>query len=135
MMEAVAGGNLTCKRRSLVDWLFKSQCLVSVALFATVLGLVAQVLEAQAFASRFIQLAVGLAIYKVCHSYSSLYDSRPEQSHLGTATSKPQGLSDGARLLSCVSTRLRRTCRQNQSAQTPVSGARIRVLGLAQGLS
>lgn len=135
VMEAVAGGNLTCKRRSLVDWLFKSQCLVSVALFATVLGLVAQVLEAQAFASRFIQLAVGLAIYKVCHSYSSLYDSRPEQSHLGTATSKPQGLSDGARLLSCVSTRLRRTCRQNQSAQTPVSGARIRVLGLAQGLS
>ncbi|KAK1518929.1 uncharacterized protein CCOS01_11749 [Colletotrichum costaricense] len=132
---AVAGGSSTCKRRSLVDWLSKSQCLVYVALFATVLGLVAQVLMVQAFAGRFIQLAIGLAIYKVYHFYSSLYDSRPEQSHLGTATSKPQGLSDGARLLSCVSTRLRRTCRQNQSAQTPVNGARIKILGLAQGLS
>lgn len=135
LTEAVAGGSLTCKRRSLVDWLSKSQCLVYVALFATVLGLVAQILMVQAFASRFIQLAVGLAIYKVYQSYSSLFDSRPEQSHLGTATSKPQGLSDGARLLSCVSTRLRRTCRQNQSTHAPVNGARIKVLGLAQGLS
>ncbi|KAF4774159.1 hypothetical protein HER10_EVM0009513 [Colletotrichum scovillei] len=135
LTEAVAGGSLTCKRRSLVDWLSKSQCLVYVALFATVLGFVAQVLTVQAFASRFFQLAFGLAIYKVYHSYSSLYDSRPEQSHLGTATSKPQGLSDGARLLSCVSTRLRRTCRQNQSTQAPFNGARIKVLGLAQGLS
>ncbi|KXH40843.1 hypothetical protein CSAL01_04933 [Colletotrichum salicis] len=133
LTEAVAGGSLTCKRRSLVDWLSKSQCLVYAALLVTVFGLVAQVLEAQAFASRLTQLAVGLAIYKVYHSYSSLHDSRPEQSHLGTATPKPQGLSDGARLLSCVSTRLRRTCRQNQSAQAPVNGVRIRVLGLAQG--
>ncbi|KAK7442685.1 hypothetical protein Landi51_09591 [Colletotrichum acutatum] len=135
VMEAVAGGSLTCKRRSLIDWLSKSQCLVYVALFATAFCLVAQAVEVHALASRFIQLAVGLAIYKVYHSYSSLYDSRPEQSHLGTATSKPQGLSDGARLLSCVSTRLRRTCRQTQSAQTPVNGARMRVLSLAQGLS
>ncbi|KAK1641252.1 hypothetical protein BDP81DRAFT_130150 [Colletotrichum phormii] len=133
LTEAVVGGSLTCKRRSLVDWLSKSQCLIYAALLVTVFGLVAQALEAQAFASRLTQFAVGLAIYKVYHSYSSLHDSRPEQSHLGTATPKPQGLSDGARLLSCVSTRLRRTCRQNQSAQAPVNGVRIRVLGLAQG--
>ncbi|OHF03366.1 hypothetical protein CORC01_01419 [Colletotrichum orchidophilum] len=136
LMAAVAGGSLTSKRRSLVDWLSISQCLTYIALLATVFSAIAEVLQAQAFVSRLTQLAVGLAIYKVYHSYSSLYDSRPEQSHLSTSTPKPQGLSDGARLLSCVSTRLRRSCRQNQNARSPIKRAGIAwVLGLAQEFS
>ncbi|OLN86115.1 hypothetical protein CCHL11_05186 [Colletotrichum chlorophyti] len=133
VMAAVAGDGFSM-RRSLVGGLPTLQVLVFVVLALAAIGIVASSLEAPALGGGFLQLAFGLVIYKAYHSNSCHDDLRPQQSRLST-TPKPHGFSDGARLLSCVSTRLRHSRRQNQDAHCQARPAwSSMVLGLAQGL-
>ncbi|KAK1580277.1 uncharacterized protein LY79DRAFT_308069 [Colletotrichum navitas] len=123
------------KGRTHVNKLSNSQLLICTVLLATAFGMFASWLEVQTTMYKFLQVAFGLAMYNAYQSTSSHHDSRPQQSHIST-TPKPQGCSDGARLLSCISTRLRHTCFQNQDAHCRAIPARMsRVLGLAQGFS
>ncbi|KAF9869533.1 hypothetical protein CkaCkLH20_13018 [Colletotrichum karsti] len=118
--------------RSLAGKPSATQFLLFAILLVATLGTVVTSLEAQALTGGLLQIAFGLAMFKA-YSHSSLHGSRPQQSRLST-TPKPQGFSDGARLLSCVSTRLRHTRRQNQDAHSrsrPAVGSRL--LSFAQG--
>ncbi|WYZ45489.1 hypothetical protein EsH8_VIII_000805 [Colletotrichum jinshuiense] len=126
----VAGDSFSSKRRSPIES-SKSQLLACMLLCMAVFGMLAASFETQALVGGCFQIAFGLAIFKAYHSGSSLYDSKPQQSRLST-TLKPQGFSDSARLLSCISTRLRHTRRQNQNVHCRVRPAwTLRVLGLA----
>ncbi|GKT48820.1 uncharacterized protein ColSpa_09001 [Colletotrichum spaethianum] len=129
----VTGESFDWKRHARVNKSSNSQLLICTVLLVATFGMFASWLEAQAAVYGFLQIALGLAIYKAYQFTSSHPDSRPQQSRLST-TPEPQGFSDGARLLSCVSTRLRHTCRQNQGTHCWVIPARMpRILGLAQG--
>ncbi|KAK2038129.1 hypothetical protein LZ31DRAFT_533850 [Colletotrichum somersetense] len=123
------------KGRTHVDKLPSSQLLIYTVLLATVFGMFASWLEMQTTVYKFLQVAFGLTMYDAYQFNSSHNDQRPQQSRLST-TPKPHGCSDSARLLSCISTRLRHTCHQNQNAHCQALPARMpRVLGLAQGFS
>ncbi|KAK2052827.1 hypothetical protein LY76DRAFT_309362 [Colletotrichum caudatum] len=122
------------KGRTHVDKLPSSQLLICTVLLATAFGMFASWLEVQTTVYKFLQVTFGLAMYDAYQFTSSHNDSRPQQSRLST-TPKPHGCSDGARLLSCISTRLRHSC-QNQNAHCQALPARMpRVLGLAQEFS
>ncbi|KDN69278.1 hypothetical protein CSUB01_10783 [Colletotrichum sublineola] len=123
------------KGRAHVDRLSNSQLLICTVLLVTAFGMFASWLELQTTSYNFLQVAFGLAMYDAYQFTSSHHDSRPQQSRLIT-TSKPQGCSDGAKLLSCISTRLRHTYRQDQDAHCRAISARMpRVLVLTQGFS
>ncbi|GJC91085.1 hypothetical protein ColLi_13923 [Colletotrichum liriopes] len=135
LVAMATGDSFVWKRRARVDESSSSQLLICTVLLVAAFGIFTGWLEAQTTVYAFLKVAFGLTLYGVYQSTSSHYDSRPQQSRLST-TPKPQGFSDGARLLSCVSTRLRHTCRQNQHAHCRVIPARtLRILGLTQGFS
>nr|XP_036580915.1 uncharacterized protein CTRU02_09308 [Colletotrichum truncatum]KAF6788987.1 hypothetical protein CTRU02_09308 [Colletotrichum truncatum] len=132
-MTPVTGNGPVFARRSAVA-LSPTMQLLCIPLLLVAIGIVTTWLNALAVTRGFSQFALGLAMYKAYHSDSSLYGSRPQQSRLST-TPKPQGFSNGARLLSCVSTRLRHTRRQNQKTHCQSRPAvKSRILGFAQGL-
>lgn len=129
------GNDFAWKRRPRVDDLSNLQLLIHTALLVATFGMVVTWHEAQSFVSRFFQIAFGLAMYHAYQFILSQYDSGPQQSLLST-TPKPQGFSNGARPLSCVSMRLRHTCRQNQDVHCQITPARTsRILSLAQAFS
>ncbi|OHW90412.1 hypothetical protein CSPAE12_10969 [Colletotrichum incanum] len=131
----VTGNTFVWKRRARVDKSSNSQLLICKVLLVAAFGIFAGWLETQTTVYALLQVAFGLTMYEAYQSISGHYDLRPQQSRLST-TPKPQGFSGGARLLSCVSTRLRHTCRQNQDAHCRVIPAgTLRVLSLAQGFS
>ncbi|EQB59395.1 hypothetical protein CGLO_00221 [Colletotrichum gloeosporioides Cg-14] len=133
-IEAMVADHVVIARRALVDQLSMTQALLSAALVVAVFGKIGTSLETRALAGGLVQILFGLVMYEAYYSYSSLHGLRPQQSRLST-TPKPQGFSDSARLLSCVSTRLRHTRRQNVAANCrahPAVGSRL--LGFAQVL-
>ncbi|KAH0420353.1 hypothetical protein CcaCcLH18_14055 [Colletotrichum camelliae] len=133
-IDAMVGDHVVIACRAVVDQLSTTQVLLSAALIMAVFGKIGTSLEARALASGLVQILFGFVIYKAYFSYSSLHGLRPQQSRLNT-TPKPQGFSDSARLLSCISTRLRYTRRQNAAANSrarPAVGPTL--LGFAQVL-
>ncbi|KAF6840719.1 hypothetical protein CPLU01_01090 [Colletotrichum plurivorum] len=76
----------------------------------------------QLLVESFFQVALGTALFKAVHTYSSLHGSRPQQSRL-SSTSKLPSFSGGARLLSCFSTRLRHSYLQSEQAHALVNPA------------
>ncbi|KAJ0167178.1 hypothetical protein CTA2_3968 [Colletotrichum tanaceti] len=104
------------KRPPRIDDLSNLQLLIHTALLVATFGMVVTWHETQSFVGGLFQIVFGLAMYNANQFILSQYDSGPQQSLLGT-TPKPQGFSNGARLLSCVSMRLRPTCRQIQDVR------------------
>ncbi|GKT95123.1 LOW QUALITY PROTEIN: hypothetical protein Ct61P_12973 [Colletotrichum tofieldiae] len=98
-----AGDSFVWKRRARVDESSNSQLLICTVLLVAAFGIFTGWLEAQTTVYAFLKVAFGLTLYGAYQSISSHYDSRPQQSRLST-TPKPQGFSDGARLLSCHET-------------------------------
>ncbi|KAJ0365388.1 hypothetical protein COL154_004551 [Colletotrichum chrysophilum] len=126
-IEAMVGDHVVIACRALVDQLSMTQALLSAVLIVAVFGKIGTSLEARALAGGLVQILFGLVMYKAYYPYSSLHGLRPQQSRLST-TPKPQGFSDSARLLSCVSTRLRHTRRQIAAANpraSPAVGPRL----------
>ncbi|KAJ0384732.1 hypothetical protein COL922a_007734 [Colletotrichum nupharicola] len=126
-IEAMVGDHVVIACRALVDQLSMTQALLSAVLIVAVFGKIGTSLEARALAGGFFQILFGLVMYEAYYPYSSLHGLRPQQSRLST-TPKPQGFSDSARLLSCVSTRLRHTRRQIAAANpraSPAVGPRL----------
>ncbi|KAI8218956.1 hypothetical protein K4K57_003282 [Colletotrichum sp. SAR 10_99] len=130
-IEAMVGDHVVIACRALVDQLSMTQALLPAVLFVAVFGKIGTSLEARALVGGLVQILFGLVMYEAYYPYSSLHGLRPQQSRLST-TPKPQGFSDSARLLSCVSTRLRYTRRQNAAANSRASPAvGPRLLGFA----
>ncbi|KAI8274677.1 hypothetical protein K4K60_009339 [Colletotrichum sp. SAR11_57] len=126
-IEAMVGDHVVIACRALVDQLSMTQALLSAVLIVAVFGKIGTSLEARALAGGLVQILFGLVMYEAYYPYSSLHGLRPQQSRLST-TPKPQGFSDSARLLSCVSTRLRHTRRQIAAANpraSPAVGPRL----------
>ncbi|KAF4863721.1 hypothetical protein CGCSCA1_v014480 [Colletotrichum siamense] len=133
-IEAMVGDHVVITCRALVDQLSMTQALLSAVLIVAVFGKIGTSLEARALVGGLAQILFGLVMYEAYYPYSSLHGLRPQQSRLST-TPKPQGFSDSARLLSCVSTRLRHTRRQNAAANSRASPAvGPRLLGFARVL-
>ncbi|KAF0315063.1 hypothetical protein RB213_005134 [Colletotrichum asianum] len=133
-IEVKVGDHVVTACRALVNQLSMTQALLSAVLIVAVFGKIGTSLEARVLAGGLVQILFGLVMYEAYYPYSSLHGLRPQQSRLST-TPKPQGFSDSARLLSCVSTRLRHTRRQNaaeNSRASPAVGPRL--LGFAQVL-
>ncbi|KAI8297662.1 hypothetical protein K4K61_012530 [Colletotrichum sp. SAR11_59] len=133
-IEVKVGDHVVTACRALVNQLSMTQALLSAVLIVAVFGKIGTSLEARGLAGGLVQILFGLVMYEAYYPYSSLHGLRPQQSRLST-TPKPQGFSDSARLLSCVSTRLRHTRRQNaaeNSRASPAVGPRL--LGFAQVL-
>ncbi|KAF6808664.1 hypothetical protein CSOJ01_07424 [Colletotrichum sojae] len=79
----------------------------------------------------FFQVALGMAVFKAVHTYSSLHGSRPQQSRL-SSTPKLPSFSGGARLPSCFSTKLRHSYLQSEQTHALVNPAVVSIaLGFA----